>query len=41
MSSQGNRNIKFDDVWSKLLEGIQHTYQFHEMSPGAWILLYT
>jgi hypothetical protein len=36
-----NRNLAFDDVWRKLLEGIEHIYQFHEMTPAAWMQLYT
>lgn len=39
--TQNNRNPKFDDVWTKLLEGIEHIYQFHEMLAPAWMQLYT
>lgn len=39
--ANGKRTMKFDEVWGKLLEGIEHIYQFHAMSPVAWIQLYT
>ena len=35
------KTMKLDDVWAKLLEGIERIYQFHEMSAAAWMELYT
>jgi hypothetical protein len=39
--SQKNRHVKFDEVWGKLLDGIQHVYRFQSMQGPAWMLLYT
>lgn len=36
-----NKNMKLDDVWAKLLDGIERIYQLHEMSAPAWMELYT
>ncbi|CAF3045733.1 unnamed protein product [Rotaria socialis] len=39
--SQTNRHVKLDEVWAKLLDGINHVYQFQGMKKPAYMLLYT
>ena len=39
--SQANRHVKLDEVWAKLLDGINHVYQFQAMKKPAYMLLYT
>ena len=39
--SQTNRHVKLDEVWAKLLVGINHVYQCQSMKKSAYILLYT
>ncbi len=40
MSQQGP-NLNLSDVWLKLSEGIEHIYRIQEMSPKAYMELYT
>ena len=39
--SSGNRGVKFEEMWTKLLEGIERVYSFHQMPPADWMQLYT
>ncbi|CAF0844139.1 unnamed protein product [Adineta steineri] len=39
--SHTNRHVKLDEVWAKLLDGINHVYQFQSMKKQAYMLLYT
>jgi hypothetical protein len=40
MSQEGN-TLSFDDMWIRLLEGIEHVYQGQAMSAADYIELYT
>jgi hypothetical protein len=39
MSQEGNI-LSFDNMWIKLLEGIEHVYQIQELSPTTYMELY-
>jgi len=39
MSQEGDI-LGFDDMWIKLLKGIEHVYQRQELSPNAYMELY-
>ncbi|UJR08703.1 hypothetical protein I4U23_012960 [Adineta vaga] len=39
--AHANRHVKLDEVWDKLLDGINHVYQFQSMKKQAYMLLYT
>ncbi|CAF1052602.1 unnamed protein product [Adineta ricciae] len=39
--ANANRHVKLDEVWEKLLDGINHVYQFQSMKKQAYMLLYT
>lgn len=39
--SHTNRHVKLDEVWAKLLDGINHVYRFQAMKKPAYMLLYT
>jgi len=34
-------HVKLEEVWEKLLDGINHVYQFQAMKRPAYMLLYT
>ncbi|CAF4640035.1 unnamed protein product [Rotaria sp. Silwood2] len=39
--SHTNRHVQLDEVWTKLLDGINPVYQFQAMKKSAYFLLYT
>jgi hypothetical protein len=39
--SHAGHNLNLNDVWSKVSEGIEHIYRIQDMSPSAYMVLYT
>ena len=35
-----DRNLSLDDVWAKVLVGIERIYRFQEMAPPEYMVLY-
>jgi hypothetical protein len=36
-----DRNLNLNDVWLKVSDGIEHIYRIQDMSPTAYMELYT
>ncbi|CAF4101824.1 unnamed protein product [Rotaria magnacalcarata] len=36
-----DKNLSLDDVWAKVLVGIERIYRFQEMSPPEYMMLYS
>ncbi len=39
--SHTNQHVKLDEVWAKILDGINHVYQVQSMKKATYMLLYS